>query len=177
MTGERPLFWAAYSLGKKKGYPGVARLLLERGAQIEAVRINGDNPLLWAVKNGSEQSAQVLLEHGANVNHQDEIGITPLMAAISLDEEVPSLVQLLVKYKADLHPRDNCQRTPLHIAVQRGYDHSARILMDAGADKSMVDGKGFTPQAYARKGPKSVDVEVGWLALIAARRHINRTYN
>lgn len=42
--------------------------------------------------------------------------------------------------------------------------------MDAGADKSMVDDKGFTPQAYARKGPKSVDVEVSWLALIAARQ-------
>lgn len=79
-------------------------------------------------------------------------------------------MQLLVNYKADLHPRDNCQRTPLHIAVQRGYVQSARTLMDAGADKSMVDDKGFTPQAYARKGPKSVDVEVSWLALIAARQ-------
>lgn len=174
-TGERPLFWAAYSLETKKGHPDVVQLLLERGANIEPVKINGDTPLLWAVENGSEQSAQVLLEHGANVNHQDEIGITPLMAAVSLDEEVPSLVQLLVKYKADLHPRDNCHRTPLHVAFQRGYDHSTRILMDAGADKSMVDGKGFTPQAYACKGPKSVDVEVGWPDLIVARRQINRT--
>ncbi|OJJ02482.1 hypothetical protein ASPVEDRAFT_888491 [Aspergillus versicolor CBS 583.65] len=103
-SGQTPLFSAAYNPILEKEHAGVVRLLLGRGAKTEAVDKHGDTPLLWAVKHGCEESVRMLLEHGANVNHQDKGGITPLMAATCSEENMPSIVQLLEDYNAELGP-------------------------------------------------------------------------
>lgn len=103
-SGQTPLFSAVYNPILEKEHPGVVKLLLERGARTEAVDKHGDTPLLWAVKYGCEESVRVLLEHGANVNYQDKGGITPLMAATCSEEDMPSIVQLLEDYNAELGP-------------------------------------------------------------------------
>lgn len=59
--GWTPLHYAASGPD-----PRVISLLLERGAQIDALSPNGTTPLMMAARYGSEASAELLLQHGAN---------------------------------------------------------------------------------------------------------------
>jgi hypothetical protein len=61
--------------------PNVARLLLEHGADVDALTDDGLTPLHMAVESGRVEVARVLLEHGANVGAEDNEGKTPFQIA------------------------------------------------------------------------------------------------
>ncbi len=96
--GFTPLHYAAYFDG-----PHAVRLLLERGAEIEAPARNEEfaqeaRPLHSAVAAGRGDVAEVLLEAGADPNARQVGGFTPLMAAeqqADLD-----LAELLIRHGA-----------------------------------------------------------------------------
>lgn len=65
-----PLYYAA--LG---GHPGMARLLLEDGADVDAADVlDGCTPLMQAAERGDIDMVVLLLKHGANVNAYDNNG-------------------------------------------------------------------------------------------------------
>ena len=47
-------------------------LLIERGAEIDAVSPNGTTPLMMAAQYGSEDSVKLLLEHGADAKRRNQ---------------------------------------------------------------------------------------------------------
>lgn len=51
-----------------EGRVAVAKLLLERGAAVDAVDGNDCTPLLIACLQGRESVAEILLDHGADIN-------------------------------------------------------------------------------------------------------------
>ncbi|MBN2583621.1 MAG: ankyrin repeat domain-containing protein [Planctomycetes bacterium] len=57
-------------------------LLIERGADVDAVNGSGITPLHRAANVGNVTAAGVLLRHGANVNIRDDAGRTPLGVAV-----------------------------------------------------------------------------------------------
>jgi len=67
-----PLINAAY-----QGFIEYARMLLERGAAIDARGHHGKTALHWATIHGQHETVRLLLEHGADVNVRDESGYTP----------------------------------------------------------------------------------------------------
>ncbi|KAH7113686.1 hypothetical protein B0J13DRAFT_242659 [Dactylonectria estremocensis] len=64
------------------GHPALVKLLLKRGAEVEAKdSSHGRTPLWWAAGNGREAIVKLLLEKGADVESKDEDGRTPLSRA------------------------------------------------------------------------------------------------
>jgi len=56
----------------------VARLLLDRGADVSTAENDGTTPLIWATKNGHVTVARLLLDRGADAESD---GKTPLILA------------------------------------------------------------------------------------------------
>src|SRR5690606_18183140 len=71
-----PLVYAARS-----GSIESARVLLERGADVNQLTRYGWSPLLAATQNQNYQMGKFLIEQGANVNIPNEGGWTPLYLA------------------------------------------------------------------------------------------------
>jgi ankyrin repeat protein len=67
---------------------------------------------------------QVLLEHGADVNAQNNHHSTPLHLATSLENV--ETIQLLIERGADIDAQDIVHNTPLHLAMHSRVSDSRR---------------------------------------------------
>ena len=154
--GRRPLHVAA-----ERGRLAVVKLLIKHGAEIDALDREGNTPLYSAVMAGRTQIAMLLLksgskidanylldqvvansvadrdvidfllDQGAEINHQDEQGRTPLIIAISQDNRI--MVKLLITNGADVNKPDNSGQTPLMLANERNKSDIIRLLKRNGA--------------------------------------------
>ncbi len=78
----------------------IAELLVESGADVNAMDRLEFTPLFRAVAGGQSQSAQMLLKAGANPNQKEGVYLnTPLMAAVSIDHE--EIAKALIDAGAD----------------------------------------------------------------------------
>ncbi|KAH9024225.1 hypothetical protein EDB85DRAFT_1894446 [Lactarius pseudohatsudake] len=114
-------------------------------------------PLSDAAMRGHLKIVQVLLDHNADVNSQDNNGSTPMHKACSyLDSkgDYPQIVRLLLEHGANPNARDNKRRTPSHVVSLSGLVSSLRlevahILLAHGADVGAEDEEGMTPSQVA----------------------------
>jgi len=120
------LHWAA-----RWGQPGVAELLIARGADLEARYEHGGTPLHDAVAVGYEKVAALLLEKGADVNAKSGAGGMPLHDAVANRRK--SIVELLLAKGADINAEDAEGKSPLQWATAQGYKEIATLLMAKGA--------------------------------------------
>jgi ankyrin repeat protein len=74
------------------GRPQIAKLLVERGANVNAKTDQGVVPLHEAARMNQMEIAQLLLKHGANINATNDNGETPLDWA-----KAPEIIALLSK--------------------------------------------------------------------------------
>jgi ankyrin repeat protein len=134
----------------------VVRKLLAAGADPNAATSMGETALMTCTRTGSADAVAALLDHGAtNVNATEKShGQTALMWAAA--QENPDVVRVLLAHGADVRARSAShllpvnlgegdafrdtvllpQRgfTPLLFAARHGRPHSARLLLEAGAD-------------------------------------------
>ncbi|WP_245970163.1 ankyrin repeat domain-containing protein [Wolbachia endosymbiont of Bemisia tabaci] len=78
------------------GHKEVAELLLNKGANVNAVERRKWTPLHTAVKSGKVEVAELLLDRGANVNAVDKKGRTPLSIVASDDYHIGYCDKLMV---------------------------------------------------------------------------------
>lgn len=133
--GNTPLHHAARSSD-----PGVAALLRDAAAELEARNEEGMTPLGVACAAGNWRLARFLLERGASA--QPQHATPPLLAAAGVDEDDPAGVQLLLKHKARVDARDARGRSALHEAAAAGHVELVQVLLGAGADPAARDADG-----------------------------------
>jgi len=142
--GRTALMWAAF-LGSEP----LAKLLLERGARIDALTQIG-SALGQSAWGGHAAMALLLLDAGAPVDQRDLIAnYTPLHWAASSELSSHALVELLISHRADVdaeggQPVDNflgVTQTPLMLARKRGDTPIVQALLKAGAKAPPPDRK------------------------------------
>ena len=141
------LDFAAY-----RGAAEVATLLVDQGADVNAVGDFGRTPLQSAAMGNATDTAKILVALGADLNTKDNRGRTPLhFAAAGHHAPSPEVAEILVEAGADIHATDKDGSTPLHIAASNYAHQVAIVLIEAGANIYKKDYHGQTPMAIAIK--------------------------
>jgi len=137
-----PLHFASYF-----GHVVIAKLLLDKRADLEARDEGGRTPLSWAVRYGHEAVVKLLLDKGADLEAREVGDRTPLFWAAENGYE--AVVKLLLDKGADLEARDEYGQTPLSWAVRYGHEAVVKLLLDKGADLEARDKYGRIPLSWA----------------------------
>eukprot|EP00455_Lapot_gusevi_P051652 TRINITY_DN7758_c0_g1_i2.p1 TRINITY_DN7758_c0_g1~~TRINITY_DN7758_c0_g1_i2.p1 ORF type:complete len:385 (+),score=36.28 TRINITY_DN7758_c0_g1_i2:76-1230(+) len=96
------------------------------------------------------QSAQWLIDGGANVEISNQTGLRPLHIAVGAPRL--EIVRLLLRAGANVNAGDNTGATPLHLAAKKGHFEIAALLLEEGAAVSQADNSGWTALHYASLG-------------------------
>ncbi|TPG06480.1 hypothetical protein EAH75_17735 [Rhodanobacter glycinis] len=122
--------------------PGVAAMLLDAAAPINALNKAGISPLAAACRAANWPLAKFLLEHGAKPAPAD--GEPALVAAAGIADDDAEGVKLLLKHRAAVNAVDARHRHALLSAAAEGHEQIARALCAAGADINLADQRGST---------------------------------
>ena len=159
--GNTPLGYGAYS-----GHEEVARLLLDAGADPNSPAFDGWSPLALAVYQCHPHLVKLLLESRADPHFvHDESGENLLHVAIAKSEQGENATQCVaLLLGAGVDPNGKTRQgvetdsfyhvtvyseTPLHWAAAYGDEATVQMLIDAGADLSIEDGRGDTALVWA----------------------------
>jgi ankyrin repeat protein len=135
----------------QEGHVGVVRLLLGRGAEVNAAGKFGETALHHAVGGGHEEMVNVLLSSGADSGMKSYDGDTALMWA-SCSGSLGMTKQLLQHMQGrGLNERDNHGRTAVGWACQFGSLEVLRLLLLAGADHTIGNNYEETPRQEAEE--------------------------
>ncbi|KAK8132021.1 hypothetical protein PG999_000194 [Apiospora kogelbergensis] len=143
--GRSPLSYIA-----ERGYADIAKLLIEKGADINTANRGGSTPLYFALSSGRTDVAKLLIEKGANINIADQTGTTPLHQASF--NGYRDVAELLIEKGADVNAASQTGSTPLLQASFNGRRDVAELLIEKGANVNAASQTGSTPlyQASAR---------------------------
>uniref|UniRef100_A0AAQ4QIG6 Ankyrin 1, erythrocytic b n=1 Tax=Gasterosteus aculeatus aculeatus TaxID=481459 RepID=A0AAQ4QIG6_GASAC len=133
----------------RRGNVMMVRLLLDRGAQIDAVTKDELTPLHCAARNGHARIIEILLEHGAPIQAKTKNGLSPIHMSAQGDHM--DCVRQLLQYNAEIDDITLDHLTPLHVAAHCGHHRMAKVLLDKGAKANARALNGFTPLHIACK--------------------------
>jgi ankyrin repeat protein len=150
------------------GYPDIAEQLLDAGAEVNAVDDAGRSALHAAAQFGFEHNDSLrarrlfdgLLKRGADINHADNEGKTPLLLLLGAQlrpgsecdaTHIGALVPLLLDAGARAEHADQRGVTALHACAMHALLPPARVLLSRGADRNAADAFGRTAADVARQ--------------------------
>ena len=148
----------------------VLNCLIKNEADVNAFTFRNETPLMLASYFGHVNAMAFLIEHGAKVDLQDEIGTTALQYTAqgpNLSDEINNYFSLqgvdrnkfveetslhdhvkavtfLIEHGANVDLRDNNGDTALHYAVTFDFTEIVKMLLNLGAS-DMCSNKGLTP--------------------------------
>ncbi len=109
------------------------RILLARGADVNAANKEGETALMVAALEGRTEMVRFLIERGADLEARDVVGATALLYAAlggSLDT-----IKLLIEKGANLDAKTGDGQTALSISRMRENHAAAELLEQAFAKK------------------------------------------
>jgi hypothetical protein len=144
---EAPIHGAAIG-----GSEAICRELILLGSDINARNSSAVTPLHMAAQAGHAPVCALLVSAGAIVDAESNLGWTPLAAAVWAGQAGSAAA--LIAAKANVDHAVHGGATLLHIAAVSGRKSMCKLLLDAGAAKSVIDTKyGLTPfQAAVQAG-------------------------
>ena len=115
------------------GHPDAARVLLEHGADVNAVSKNRMHvmPLHSAAASVRRAVVEVLLEFGADVNAGQHGGWTPLQEAAANGDT--DMVRMILDAGADPQVAKEDGKTAIDLASAEGHDEIVKLLEEAAA--------------------------------------------
>lgn len=115
-------------------------------------RPKGKTPLMLAVESGCLKVTEYLLKKGVELEERGPSDATALILAAgkaTIKREDEEIVQLLLKYHADIDWTDKDDRSALLHAVRRGHETIVRALIKEGAKINQRDANGSTALTLA----------------------------
>ncbi|WP_414528001.1 ankyrin repeat domain-containing protein [Nodularia chucula] len=121
----------------------LVRLLVENGADVNAVDTYQNTVLALAVQSGNLEKIQFLLDAGADINYQKPHGYDVLIDAmygrdITKDENLLAIIDLLIKRGAKVTGVTDSGESALRRASDTGRFDAVKILLAAGADPQQL---------------------------------------
>ena len=149
--------WYSFDEDTEGSRVGVAKVLIDYGADVNAKDDGGWTPLNWSAFYNTLDLAKLLIDNGADVNAKGDGGWTPLRNAVgyAVHSGETELVQLLIDNGADVNARTTGQwnggETPLYMAILMQWTSPGeevnviKLLIDNGADVNAKADGGWTP--------------------------------
>ncbi|XP_010146323.1 PREDICTED: ankyrin-1-like, partial [Eurypyga helias] len=129
---------------------GLAEMLVKAGASTDGTDERGQTALDYAVSQGSENTAKVLLEAGASVDSST--------AERAFNSNHPAIFKILLEYSKDLS--SDIMELALFRAVQKNLPGIVAALVDRGTDINTCNEEQYTPLLVACEMGKAESAEV-----------------
>jgi hypothetical protein len=140
------------------GHNAVVKLLLRKGAEIEAKDRYHRTPLLFATDQGHKDIIELLIDKGADIEAEDDSRQRPLLLATRRGHK--AIVKLLIDKGAEIEAGDNYDQTPLLFATTSQLRDIVELLIDKGADIEVKDKYSRTPLSLVAAGGHKAIVEL-----------------
>ena len=152
------------------GYVELTELLVNAGADVDAVDYTNMTPLHVASMYGQSDVARVLIKAGANVNAQDRDGDTPIIIALNAPNAESiftsghaALTKLLIESGCNLELHNDIGATALSIAEGEQRADMVTALQQAPLDRAL--------QQAREADLLTMDCRIVRRGVAAARRH------
>jgi ankyrin repeat protein len=131
-----PLHYAA-----AYGHVEVATVLLDSGAEIDALEEDEETPLHYAAWRSELEVGRMLIGSGADLEIRNAWSRTPLLI-VARETGNADMARLLIDAGAEVNVRDGGQDSPLDLAAWRGFADLVDLLLDNGAELPPPDSYG-----------------------------------
>ena len=121
----------------------VLETIINHGADMNAIAKNHTTALMIACQKGNEVAIHVLMSSGANLNIADENDHTCLHKAVMSGCNT-RVLQAMIDHGADVNATNNKNHSSLMIACKKRNVDAINMLLNTGADTSIVSINGFT---------------------------------
>ncbi|XP_050765707.1 ankyrin repeat and SOCS box protein 11 isoform X2 [Gymnogyps californianus] len=137
------------------GHVACAKVLLENGAQVNAVTIDGITPLFNACCSGSVACVNMLLEFGAKPQLRNHLA-SPIHEAVKRGHR--ECMEILLAHEVDIDQEDLQHGTPLYVACTYQRTDCVKKLLELGANVNV--GKRLDTPLHAAARKSSVEVVI-----------------
>ena len=135
--------------------PAVKRLL-EAGATVDAIDVNGNTVLHYAAAAGRHAALEVLVQAGADLEAANTSGKIPLHLAVEAGDLKGIQVMANSHHFASCTSKpDKAGHTPLHLAVVHDQPEIVKLLLGAKSVRDARDLRGRTPVYLAAFGGRA----------------------
>jgi hypothetical protein len=152
--------WCHHALGTPlmvavaKGDVSAARMLLRRGADATRLTSTGDVPLLAAVRGGSAECVRLVLAGGAARDLMPPGILANPLDGLDFADGDEELCRLLLAAGVDPNRTGRNGQLPLVSAALMGSHRCVSLLLAAGANPDLPDGRGRTARALPTNDPR-----------------------
>lgn len=130
-------------LAARYGHLEILQVWRAAGGDVEAIDTQGHGLLELACQGRHRRILEWLLGLGLRAERVDPT--SGGLLHVAMEHELPgALVRLICRAGAPVNVQDEVGNTPLHLAVESGLVESALILLEAGADPTLINALGLT---------------------------------